>query len=188
MAEYVGRGQVVGDAVTDEMQGPLRSGACLAGLPFWDSHSSWMAVRRCLVTEPVSTVEFGGDRFSDHEGHCTGEPQQCGHLHAAVGPGEGELAQLLDYVAGMTHGGATHHPHGNPPASSPLSGVGAPGAAGRRARSSGCPVCRSRFSSAPGGPGIGGAIATGRCVCVAQCGGWLLRRGGVPPTARAMNR
>jgi len=169
--------------------------------PFWESHSSWMAVRRCLVTEPVSSSVVMV--FSGHDGHCTGEPQQCGHLHAAVGPGEGELAQLLDYVAGMTHGGTTHsaprttptaiHLRVRAPASqaggtapsaptyAPFAPLrrGCPGAAGRRARSCGCPVCRSRFSSAPGGAGLlGGAIATGRCVCVAQCGGWPLRSGG----------
>ncbi len=83
----------------------VRAPASRVHPPFWDRRSSWMAVRRCLVTEPVSisvVMVFG------HDGHCTGEPQQCAHLHAAVGPGEGELAQLLDYVAGMTHGGTTH--------------------------------------------------------------------------------
>jgi len=189
----------------------VRAPASRVHPPFWDRRSSWMAVRRCLVTEPVSSsvvMVFG------HDGHCTGEPQQCGHLHAAVGPGEGELAQLLDYVAGMTHGGATHsaprttptaiHLRVRAPASreggtAPSAPTYAPFAPLRR----GCPRCSGPASTIMRMPrlpepvffgagwrrAVGGAIATGRCVCVAQCWGVALaQRAGVPPTARAMIR
>jgi len=180
--------------------------------PFWESHSSWMAVRRCLVTEPVSSSVVMV--FSGHDGHCTGEPQQCGHLHAAVGPGEGELAQLLDYVAGMTHGGATHsaprttptaiHLRVRAPASqeggtAPPAPTCAPFAPLRR----GCPRCSGAASTIMRMPrlpepvffGAGCRRAVGGChrdraLCLRRTvlGVALAQRAGVPPTARAMNR
>ena len=180
--------------------------------PFWDRRSSWMAVRRCLVTEPVSSSVVMV--FSGHDGHCTGEPQQCGHLHAAVGPGEGELAQLLDYVAGMTHGGATHsaprttptaiHLRVRAPASqeggtAPPAPTCAPFAPLRR----GCPRCSGPASTIMRMPrlpepvffGAGWRRAVGGChrdraLCLRRTvlGVALAQRAGVPPTARAMNR